>query len=323
MANLIDTKEGTERRVSERRVGYFQDGIAAFKRVSWGAVFGGLIIALVAQLMLTLLGIGVGMGNVEPLKENNPFAGLGVPTLIWGIVSMLAALFAGGLVAARLAGIPKTIDSVLHGLLTFCLFTIVVFYLITTTAGTIVSGVSGIAVQTLSATGKGVGAAAGKATDKIASGGIDLSDIKREARALFAQAEKPAWNSDTEGTESDTIINQLFGNTDKKIDKETIVNTIVARTGKSREEADKIADNWIQTYQNAQQKFGELKGKAEHQARETGATVASAVSKAGIFLFIGLVLGAIAAAGGGKVGEPHDVATRAVAEKSTRSEYRD
>lgn len=195
MVNLIDRKEGAERRISERRVGYIESGVAAFKRVSWGAVFGGLVIALVVQLMLSLLGIGIGMGTVDPLTESNPFAGLGIAALTWGIVSMLAALFAGGLVAARLAGIPKTIDSVLHGLLTFSLFTIVTFYLITTTAGTIVSGVSGIAMQSLSVAGKGFGAAAGKATDKIAKNGIDLGDIKREARALFMQTEKTSMES--------------------------------------------------------------------------------------------------------------------------------
>lgn len=115
----------------------------------------------------------------------------------------------------------------------------------------------------------------------------------------------------------------MFGNADKKIDKEAVVNAIVTRTGKSREEAERIADNWIQNYQNAKQKFNELKVKAEQQARETGATAASAVSKAGIFLFIGLVLGAGAAAVGGKLGEPHDIASRTVAESSTRSEYTD
>ncbi len=301
MVNIIDRKEGTERRISERRVGYFESGIAALKRISWGAVFGGLVIALVIQLMLSLLGIGVGMGTVDPLHESNPFAGLGIPTLIWGIVSMLIALFAGGLVAGRLAGIPRTIDSVLHGLLTFCLFTIVMFYLITTTAGTIVSGITGLAVQTLSAAGKGVGAVAGKASDKVAQDGIDLSDIKNEAQALFMQTEKPEWN---QGTESDNLVDQLFRGADKKIDKEAMVNVIVNRTGKSREEADKIADNWIQKYQNAKREFDELKVKSEQQARETGAAAASAVSKAGIFLFIGLVLGAAVSAAGGKLGEP-------------------
>ncbi|MDN3512368.1 MAG: hypothetical protein QY310_15050 [Candidatus Jettenia sp. CY-1] len=319
MVNLID--KGTEKRLSERRAGYFESGIAAFKRISWGAVFGGLVIALVVQLMLSLLGIGVGMGTVDPLQESNPFAGLGIAALGWGVISMLLALFAGGLVAGRLAGIPRTIDSVLHGLLTFCLFTIVVFYLITTTAGSIVSGISGLAMQTLSVAGKGVGAAAGKATDKIAQNGVDLGDIKREARALLMPAEKSEWDqNNTAGTEFDNLIDQLFSDGDKKIDKEAVVNAIVARTGKSPEEANRIADNWIQNYQNAKKELNEFKVKSEQQAREAGAVAASATSKAGIFLFVGLVLGAAAAAAGGKLGEPHTSVSRTEVESTISSE---
>lgn len=308
MVNLIDRKEGVERRVAERRIGYFETGLAAFKRISWGAVFGGLVIALVVQLMLSLLGIGIGMSTVEPLEESNPFAGLGTGALIWGGITMLIALFTGGLVAGRLAGIPKTIDSILHGLLTFSLFTLVMFYLIITTAGTIVSGAGGIAWRTLSLAGQGTGAVAGKATEEITKNGIDLNKIKNEARALLMQTERPEW--DTGGSESDNLVEQLFGNATKEVDREAVVNVIVARTGKSREEANRIADNWIQTYQDAKREFKEFKTKAEQQARETGDVAAAAVSKAGIFLFIGLLFGAGVAAVGSKLGKPHELASR-------------
>jgi hypothetical protein len=310
MVNVIDRKEGVERRVGERRVRYFETGLAAFKRISWGAVFGGLVIALVVQLMLSLLGIGIGMGTVEPLEETNPLEGLGTGALIWGIVSMLIALFTGGLVAGRLAGIPRTIDSVLHGLVTFSLFTLVMVYLITTTAGAIVSGAGGIAWRTLSLAGQGAGAAAGMATEGITKNGIDLSKIKNEARALLMQTERPEWDTDTGGNESDNLVEQLFGNATKEVDREAVVNVIVTRTGKSREEANRIADNWIQTYQDAKRELSEFKTKAEQQARETGDVAASAISKAGIFLFIGLLFGAGVAAVGSKLGEPHDLASR-------------
>ncbi|MCR4292161.1 MAG: hypothetical protein NUV76_04710 [Candidatus Kuenenia sp.] len=314
MAILTDRISGVE-----RRVGNLQSGIVVLKRISWGAVFGGLIITLVVQLMLSLLGVGIGMGTVDPLKESNPFVGLGMPALIWGVFSMLISFFVGGLVAARLAGIPKTIDSVLHGLLTFSLSTIVMFLFITTAAGAIVGGVGGIAMQTLSIAGKGVGDVVGKTTEKVVDS-VDLGNIKREASALFTQTEKnPIWNQNIEGSESDSLVDDLFGNADKEIDREAVVNAISDSTGKSREETERIADKWIQNYQNAKKEFNKLKVKAEQQARETGAAAASAISKAGIFLFIGLLFGAAAAVGGGKLGEPHDIATRTVAESSVCS----
>lgn len=342
MVNSIDRKEGIERRVGERRARYFETGLAAFKRISWGAVFGGLAIALVVQLMLSLLGIGVGMGTVDPMEERDPLAGLGTGALIWGIVSMLIALFTGGLVAGRLAGIPRTIDSILHGLITFSLFTLVTSYLIAATTGTIISGAGGIAKQTLSLAAQGTGVATREAIERITKNGIDLSNIKKEAITLLEQTGKPELEPERlserakEGAEDiatgqqgivrggpDEIIDQLFGDATKEIDKEAVVNVIVARTDMSREEANRVADNWIQMYQDAKREFEELKAEAEQQARETGQAVATAVSRAGIFLFIGLIFGAIVAAVGGKLGEPHDVVSRKVTEDINRSEYKE
>lgn len=48
---------------------YGRVGLAAFKRISWGAVFAGLVVALVVQFILSLLGIGIGFGAMDPLQE--------------------------------------------------------------------------------------------------------------------------------------------------------------------------------------------------------------------------------------------------------------
>lgn len=307
-----------------RRRGYIETGIAAFRRISWGAVFAGLVVALVVQLILSLLGIGIGAGSIEPLQQSNPLSGLGTGALIWWIVSILISLFVGGVVAGRLAGVPRATDSVLHGIITFSLFTLVMFYLITTTVGGIVSGVGGIVGQTLSLAGQGVASAASKVTQQATGNGIDLGNLKNEISTLLMQTGKPALNPNRLGRETgrsaqnaamnpqsagdiaDSLVSRLFS--DKGIDREAIVNVIVARTNMSRADAERTADNWIQTYNNAKTKFDQFKKDAEMQARKTGDVVAAAISKAAIFSFIGLILGALAAAIGGKVGEPHEVA---------------
>lgn len=70
---------------------------AAFiKRISWSAIFGGVLIAIVTQLLLSLLGLGIGLGTIDPIEEKNPTAGLGIESAIWYIISSLAALFVGG-----------------------------------------------------------------------------------------------------------------------------------------------------------------------------------------------------------------------------------
>lgn len=310
------------------------------KRISWGAVIAGVVVALVVQLILSLLGLGIGFGAIEPLQQSNPFAGLGTGALIWWVVSMLIALFLGGMVSSRLAGVPRASDSVLHGVLTFSVFTLVSFYLLTTAIGSVISGVGSVVGKTLSLAGQGVEAAApevaGAVKGELQKNGIDLADLKAEARRTLRETGKPelqpenlrrqgneamqdvtgsaknaAENPQSTDNVADNLIDRLFnraGNIANAADREAAVNVIMKRTGKSREEANQIVDNWIQTYNQSKQKLSAAKDTLEQKARETGNTVAAAMSKAAIFAFIGLILGAIAAAIGGKLGEPHDLA---------------
>ncbi|MBC7945641.1 MAG: hypothetical protein H7X91_10355 [Burkholderiales bacterium] len=44
------------------------------KRISWAAVFAGVILAMVIQLLLSLLGTGIGMSTVDPLQGETPGA---------------------------------------------------------------------------------------------------------------------------------------------------------------------------------------------------------------------------------------------------------
>lgn len=88
------------------------------KRISWSAVFAGVLVAIVVQMLLTLLGLGIGLGTIDPLEERSPMAGLGTGSAIWYIISSLLSLFVGGWIAGRLASAPRLFDGVIHGVLT-------------------------------------------------------------------------------------------------------------------------------------------------------------------------------------------------------------
>ncbi|RZM28322.1 MAG: hypothetical protein EOO88_09375, partial [Pedobacter sp.] len=95
-------------------------GFNLMKRISWSAIFAGVLVAIVTQMLLTLLGLGIGLGTVDPLEERNPVAGLGIGSAIWYIISSLLSLFVGGWVAGRLASAPRLFDGIIHGVLTWC-----------------------------------------------------------------------------------------------------------------------------------------------------------------------------------------------------------
>lgn len=131
--------------VEKRTKGSF----AGFKRVSWGAIFAGTVVALVIYFMLNLLGVAIGLTAVD-FESGNPLAGLGVGAGIWWLLSTIIALFVGGWASGRSAGIPFKADSVTHGLVTFSLFTIFSLYLMTTGIGAVLSGAGGLIGQALS-----------------------------------------------------------------------------------------------------------------------------------------------------------------------------
>ncbi len=43
-------------------------------RISWGAVLAGVVTALVTQLILNMLGIGIGVATLDPATGDNPQA---------------------------------------------------------------------------------------------------------------------------------------------------------------------------------------------------------------------------------------------------------
>ncbi len=310
------------------------------RRISWGAVFAGALIALTVQLLLSLLGLGIGFSTINPESEaGNAADGLGVGAAIWWFLSSLLALFAGGMVAGRLSGMPRQTDTMLHGLLAWSLTTLVTFYLITTSLGALISGAAGMVGKGLTLAGKGVAAVAPGATEavqgKLSEHGIDLTSIRQEAETMLRQTGKPelqpenlqaqaeqAGNQAEAGAEAaasdpantsatlDGVMKNLFRegqDTVAAADREAAVNVVVERTGKTRAEAEQIVDRWIAFFETSKAKVKETAAMAEQKAREAGEKAASALSKASLMAFFGLVLGGAAAALGGRASAPSPV----------------
>lgn len=80
----------------------------------------------------------------------------------------------------------------------------------------------------------------------------------------------------------------------------------MARTGQSRQEAAQTVANWEQEYQQVYQRtreeWDQAKAQAEEKAREWGNQAADGIATAAWWTFFTLLLGAIAAAAGAKVG---------------------
>src|SRR5204863_8904551 len=96
----------TERDVISRTT---TSAISGFDRqfacISWGSIFAGAIIALATQLVLTLIGVAIGLATVNPANGGTPSGtALGLGATIWLLMSSLVSLFFGGYIAGRLGG---------------------------------------------------------------------------------------------------------------------------------------------------------------------------------------------------------------------------
>jgi len=268
------------------------------RRISWGAIIGGTIIALVAQITLSLLGIGIGASTIH-VQSGQTGSGLGSGSAIWLVLTILISLFAGGYVAGRLAGFPAKQEGMLHGLITFGLVTLLSLYFLTTALGAIIGGAGAALGSILNVAGQGIASAAPKVADaaqqKLAEQGIDLSNLQAQADELLRETGKPqlqpenlqsqakntvsqntvAQNTPTNPTDQNAsasdLINKLFSqgkDTLTAVDRDAAINVIVARTGKSREEAGQIVDKCQATYQDARNKLELAKEQASNPEKQ-------------------------------------------------------
>lgn len=113
-----------------------------YARISWGAIFAGAIIALATQIVLSLIGMAIGLATLNPTTGDSPSgATLGTGAAIWVVISSLISLFLGGYIAARLAG---RFNGWLHGLITWGTLTLLTLMLLTTAAGQLIGAASGL-----------------------------------------------------------------------------------------------------------------------------------------------------------------------------------
>ncbi|HWX00691.1 YrzE family protein [Collimonas sp.] len=300
--------------------------------ISWSAVLAGFFLSLVIYLLLTVLGTAIGAGAVDPLGEQNPLAGAGLGVGIWLAVSTLVSLFFGAFISGRAA--PR--QGALHGLLTWALMTVAGTWLLASLASGVTGAAANMVGSGLSLAGRSVAAAApGIASgvkDQLQQRGIEFDwgnmqdqlngllhdtgkqalqpgQLKADAKDAAGDASRTAQQAGAAPQAAGDDLAQWFARVKQKAlpaldaaDKDALVNIVAARSGKSRQEAQKIVDSYAQTYDAALAKYQQLKAQAEQQTREAAASAARGVSKAAWSSLAILVIGALVASFGGWFG---------------------
>jgi len=155
-----------DRRVSERRrTGYPALLRAEGMKVSWGGIFGGVLVALGLLLLLAALGVAIGISAAQPGETEASTLGTGAG--IWAGVSLLVALFVGGMVATRIGAISDGATGFFEGALVWVVSILLMVYFAS-------SGVSMLAGGAFQMVG-GAAQAIGGAVQGGAQGSVDVS----------------------------------------------------------------------------------------------------------------------------------------------------
>jgi hypothetical protein len=279
-----------------------------FRRVSWGAIFAGVIVTIVIQLTLTLLGVAIGASTIDPLKESNPTQGLAIGSGIWLLVTGLISLFIGAFVAGRLCGGPRQPDGMLHGVVTWSVSTLVTLFAIASTAGMVLGGLGSLIGNALQ-TGAQVGS--NPQVQEQAKSGMSKIESLLQPTGRSSQGENSGNESNNQaGNQTNLtgiaatdpqIASALFkmekqgGAASAQSERDEIVNQLTSQHGMTEQQASDLVTQWDQNFQAKKQQF-------EQKARETGDVAARKTSQGAWWGFGALVLGLVVSAWAGWVG---------------------
>jgi Skp family chaperone for outer membrane proteins len=269
-------------------------------RVSWGALFAGIIIALVVQLLLSMLGVGVGVATLNPATGDNADAStFSLAAGIWFLVSGIIASFIGGYFAGRLCGRPVRSTAAMHGLTTWAATTIVIIYLLTTAVGGIVNGFFSGLTGAVGGFGHAVETVAKAAAPQGTNVGDPFAAIEQQLRQATGGNDPKALRD----AAVSALKAALTGNKAQAQDaRQRAAQAIAKAENISLDEARKRVAQYEQEYDKAVK-------QAKQQAVEAANTAVKVVSTGALYGFVALVLGAIAAWLGGLLGTVKPVVT--------------
>ena len=262
---------------------------------AWSAILAGVVAALVVQLLLNILGVGLGASSVNAMNTgDNPTAsGAGTTAAIWVVVSGIVASLIGGAVAGRLSGTSDTNTARWHGFLSWCVATLAIFYLLSSAAGGLIGGAASALGGTVSAVGRGAASAASGV-----AANTDGDTLKAQVQRLV--------NPNDAQTAQDDITSYIRASvsgdkTAADAGRDRAVDSLARAASVSPDEA---RTRLQQAETQARQAADTVKQKAQTAAEATRKGLASA----GILGFVALALGALAAWFGGGIGAPRSEA---------------
>ena len=244
-----------------------------FPAIAWSAIIGGLVVGLATHMVLMLLGVAAGLTAVE-FTSGGAGGVQNAPTwsAVWNGISMLMAAFVGGYVAARMSGLRRKSDGMLHGVVAWGATTLL------------------YAVLSASAMGAIFGSAFSTVTSAFPRLGTQQEIGQLQDRLQSMLGETTNINTQAITTEN---LNQLQNQIEAG-DRPGAINFMVQTLGVERESATTVVDSLLIASGSLEQ--------ASPEAVQTVDQSVDVATTATWSLFIAVALSLLVAIGGGLLG---------------------
>lgn len=276
----------------------------ALHHISWGAIFAGVFIALILQLILNLLGLGLGLTSVSATEGGNPTGStVSIGAGLWWVISGIVAAAAGGYVAGRLSGKPVESTAGYHGLISWAVTTFVVIYLLTSALGGLVGGAFSTVSSTLggaaSAAGS-VGNAAGSAAQTAAqTAGPSMQNLPNPLGDIESKVKGASGGQDPAALKDQAVSavrDLLTGDSSKQQQaKDKAAEAVAKAQGISPDQAK-------QQVQDYQDQYTKAVADAKEKAKQTAEMTRKAAASGALYAALALLIGAAAAFFAGRAG---------------------
>src|SRR5262245_16084041 len=114
-----------------------------FSHFSWRSALAGVAVALATDLMLSLLGLAVGVTSVGPGSSAAAAQAAGIGVAVWYLLSMLVSIFLGGMVAGISSRDLTRMAGAIEGLVVWATTLLLMIWLIARGIGSILSAAAG------------------------------------------------------------------------------------------------------------------------------------------------------------------------------------
>jgi hypothetical protein len=263
-------------------------------KISWGAVLAGVVLALATQILLNMLGIGIGAATLDPAVGDSPSAmSFSIGAGLWFALSTILAALAGGYAAGRLAGVPRESTAGWHGLTAWALTTLVIFYLLGSTVGGILGGAY-----------RGMTNALGNVSNAVGSTAETFAQIAVTRIADPFSSIEESIRTAIPGNDPATLRDAAIAAV------RAVVTGDPQQVGEARERAAQVVaraqnisveDARTQVQQYAHQ-YRQAVDQAKQQVTQAADAAAKTVSRAALLGAISLLLGGLAGWLGGRLG---------------------